>query len=148
MVNWLAKPFGGNRQISQIVLVRICTNPNYTRYGSPEREWSLGDSFSKITPLLLKQTVPVFSVHSKQNRKFVILMALKWGSCRHESIWFSWIKTKPWTLSWKVNLGKFVYKDISCTKVQYKNSYVFQLLSSRIFSNKNISTYPFLRKEI
>lgn len=103
--------------------------------------------FSKVlTPP--PQTVPIFSLNLKQNKKFVIFMAFKWGSCPHESIWFSWIKTKPWTSSWKVNLGKFVYKVISCSEVWYKNSYIFQLLSSQMFSNKNISAYPYLRKEI
>lgn len=107
-------------------------------YDSQEREWLLGDPFPRILTLPL-QTVPAFSLSFWQNRKFVIFMALKWGSWPHESIWFSWIQMKPWTLIWKVNLGKFVYKDISCTKVWCKNSYIFQLLSSQIFSNKNIS---------
>lgn len=102
--------------------------------------WGSYSFFNILTPLP-KQNVPVFSLNLKQNRKFVIFMAFKWGSCPHESIWFSWIKTKAWTLSWKVSLGKFVYKGISCSEVWYENSHIFQLLSSWKFSSKNISAY-------
>lgn len=95
---------------------------------------------------LPRQAVPVFSLNSKQNRKFVIFVAFKCGSCLHESIWFSWIKSKPWTFIWKVSLGKFVYKGISCSEVWYENSHIFQLLSSWKFSSKNISAYSLFQE--
>lgn len=97
--------------------------------------------------------LPIFSLNIKYNKtkNFVILMAFTWENCSHRSIWISWIKTKPW----KVNLGKFVYKSISCTKLWYKNIYIIQVLNwlAQVFNSfnfsigRNISTYPYLEKK-